>query len=77
MKSPKIHSESKETKIPLAKGLRSLKLEKAANTRLHIAQKIAPSHSLLLSSKYLMQTMEDQPLHVPVFRDKIHNFRKI
>jgi len=60
MKLPKIHFESKETKIPLAKGLGSPKLEKAANTRLRAAENIAQSHSLLLPRKYFRQTMEPQ-----------------
>lgn len=77
MKLPKIHFESKETKIPLAKGLRSPKLNKAVNTRLRVAENIAPSHSLLLPRKYLKQTMEPQSLHIPGFTEKNHDFKKI
>lgn len=39
----KIRFESKAIKIPLAKELRSPKLERVANIELHAAEKIAPS----------------------------------
>lgn len=52
MKLPKIDFESNKTKISLAEGLRSPKLEKAANTRLWVAEKTVASHSLLLPRKF-------------------------
>lgn len=77
MKLPKIHFESKEIKIPLSEELRSPKLKKEANIKLLVAEKTAPSHTLLLPRKDLRQTMGPQSLPPPAFMDTIQDFERM
>lgn len=70
MKLPEIHFDSKETKILLAKGLRSPKLEKTGYIQQRRELQYAPR-------KYLRQIVELQLLYIPVFMDKINHFKKI